>query len=211
MILPSPLAISAAGTALIVGGGLVFFFLKSIRLALIMGIAGGVCLTCAGVAYGYEEIGIAKVQPKLDAALARIANDEARAESFRLDAIAAQAKADADLKTKNDRIAALGKQLREKINALPPAVANAVVPADIGRVLQPAIDAVNAGSAAGAGAVAEGAAAAAVSVGATTVQAWADWSATVIEMYGQCGNQVTGLQGYIDKLVIAGRASVAPK
>lgn len=203
MILPSPLAISALGTTLIVGGALGAFFLKQVRLGVIAGLVGAFLLACAGVAYGYEAMGEAKIRPQLDAANARIANDEARAESFRQDAVVAQTVTDAALKAKNARITALDKQLRAKVNALPPAVANAVVPADVGGVLQPAIDAVNASAAAGAGVVAEGATAAAVSIRSTTTAAWVDWSVTVIEAYGQCSNQVAGLQDYVAKLVAA--------
>lgn len=68
MTLLSPIEIGAIGSALIVGAGLVFFFLKALQLAMMLGIAGAACLAVAGLLNGYVGTGKAE-QLAIDAPL----------------------------------------------------------------------------------------------------------------------------------------------
>lgn len=57
MTLPSPLEIGAIGSALIVGAGLVFFFLKAFEMAMLLGAAGGALIVVAGLLSQYVQMG----------------------------------------------------------------------------------------------------------------------------------------------------------
>ena len=208
MILPSPLALTALGTTLIVGAGLIFWFIKPmIKIALVMGLVGGFLLACAGVAYGYEEMGKAKIQPQLDAALSRIANDEARAESFRQDAVVAANNAADVVRKKNDELKKLKDKLQGRIDALEKQVTAAPVGAAAGQLLDHVI-AENNSASFGPGADAEALAAAASAVD-TTVAQWIQWGGEVANLYGKCATQVLGLQDYVGKITAAANATAA--
>lgn len=57
MTLPSPLEIGAIGSALIVGAGLVVFFLKAFEMAMLLGAAGGALIVVAGLLSQYVQMG----------------------------------------------------------------------------------------------------------------------------------------------------------
>ena len=207
MMLPSPLAMTALGTALIVGAGLIFFFLHVIRIALIVGAIGAVLLFAAGIAFGYERMGEAKIQPQLDAALAKLSKLDAEATQFKSEAIAASDHAVALVKAKNAQIVALNAKLRERINALPPEVANLSVPAPAGVLLNTNIaDANDSAFGPGAGDQARAAAAAAATA---TVRDWVAWGSAVSVQYGRVAAQLTAIQAYVDGLAAAS-ARAAP-
>ncbi len=198
MFLPTPLELGALGGAALVGAGLVFWFLKAMRIAIIMAVFGIACLGAASVAGAYEDMGIAKIQPKLDAALTRIANDEARAESFRQDAIVAAANAAKQVQAKNDQLKKITDTLQGRINALEKQVSAAPVGAAAGQLLDNLVAESNL-AAFGAGADAEARAAAAAARD-TTVAEWVEWGGKVSALYGRCASQVIGLQDYVNGL-----------
>lgn len=207
MILPTPLAITAAGTGLIVGAGLVFFFLKQIKLALIMGIAGGFLLACAGVAYGYVAQGKAEVraelQPQLDAKIAQLAQIQDEYEKFQVAAVRFHDHAVNELKAKEAQLTQQAKTFEEKLNAQPPEVANVVVPAAAGVLLNSHIAETNT-TVFGPDAGREAAAAAAAAID-STVRSWEVWSGQVIDQYGKCASQVLGLQDYVGQITAAAK------
>lgn len=57
MTLPSPLEIGAIGSALLVGAGLVFFFLKAFEMSMLLGAAGGALIVVAGLLSQYVQMG----------------------------------------------------------------------------------------------------------------------------------------------------------
>ncbi len=198
MFLPTPLELGALGTGALVAAGLVFWFLKSMRIAMLLGIAGVALLGACAVAGGYESMGEAKIQPKLDAANARIANDEARAESFRQDALVAAAAAAKQVQAKNDQLKKITDTLQGRIDALEKQVSAAPVGAAAGQLLDNLVAESNL-AAFGAGADAEARAAAAAARD-TTVAQWVEWGGKVSALYGRCASQVIGLQDYVKGL-----------
>jgi hypothetical protein len=77
MTLPSPLFLSTLGAGLVVTAGLAMWFLHTIELSAIVGGCGTAILLVAAAAVGYEHLGEAKLQPKLDAATSLAADEKA--------------------------------------------------------------------------------------------------------------------------------------
>lgn len=208
MNLPSPLEMGALGTGALVGAGLVLFFLKSVKIAALLFAVSMALFGAAAVANGYEKMGEAKIQPKLDAALTRIANDEARAESFRHDAVAAAAASAAQVKAKNVELAKLANTMQGRIDALSKQVSAAPVGAAAGQLLDNFIAESNL-AAFGPGSDAE-ARAAATAARDTTVAEWEQWGGKVSALYGRCASQVIGLQNYVSQIGAAAQRTQPP-
>jgi len=204
MHLPTPLEMGALGTAALIGAGLVMWFLKSVRIAAVLFAASMALFGAAAVANGYEAMGEAKIQPKLDAANARIANDEARAESFRQDALVAAANAASQVRAKNAELEKLRNTMQGRIDALTKEVTGAPVRAAAGQLLDNFVAEANA-AAFGPGADAEARAAAAAARDATVAE-WVQWGGKVSALYGRCASQVIGLQTYVKSLGTAADA-----
>lgn len=208
MFLPTPLEMTALGTTALIGAGLVMWLLHSVRFAAILFAISMMLFGAAAVANGYEAIGEAKIQPKLDAANQRIANDDARAESFRQDALVAAANAAAQVKAKNVELAKITNTLQGRIDALQKQVTAAPVGAAAGQLLDNVIAESNLASL-GSGADAE-ARAAAVAARDTTVAEWIQWGGKVSALYGRCASQVIGLQTYVTSLGVAAQKGAPP-
>ncbi len=203
--LPTPLAIGATGTALIVAAVLVFLFLKSIRLSAILGAAGGVCLFLCAVAAGYVAMGEDNILPKLKEANTKLEKAYERAAKFANDAFLAQQAATKAVRERNTALAQLKQTLAEAISAQSDAVRNAVVDPVVVRDLGAAITRFN--DTAPVARAVEGAAAAATAAGTVTVEHWERWTGEAIELYGQCVSQVRGLQEAYNGIAKAGAAN----
>lgn len=204
MTLPTPLEMGALAGACALGAGLALFFTKSLRLAMSLAAAAAVLTLCASVAYGYEKMGEDKIQPQLDAANARISKMDAAAKQFAIDADKAQRAATSVFKGQLASLKATNAQLNAKLAAQDAAIRNINVPAAVGQLLQPAIDAANSGTAPAPVAGAGGNAATAAGVpGDTDVASWEGWSLQVVDLYGRCVAQVTGLQRYVADITAA--------
>lgn len=202
MVLPTPLELAALGAGLLIAGGLVVWFLHMFELGVIVCVAGVAVLGAASVAGEYETMGENKIKPQLVALQAKVDEAEARAQKFFADAQAAVKRANEAALARNRAIDAMKVAVQEKIRAQSEAVRNIPIPADAGSVLQPAIDAANAGSAVASDLGSQAAAAATVA-GDTTLGAVEEWAGTVIGLYASCTSQVAGLQGYVNALVAA--------
>jgi hypothetical protein len=207
--LPTPLEMTALGTALIVGAGLVFWFLKSVQIAMYMALAAGALFLCATVAYGYEQLGEAKIQPKLDAALAQLAKLDAEATQFRSDAMVARDAAVATIRSKNAAIATLTAKVKEGLDAQNPVVANTVVPSDAVVWINTHIASANV-AAFGAGTGDEATAAAAHAV-AGTVRQWEEWGAECADKYSATVIELNAVQDYYARLVTSSAANSSTK
>lgn len=79
MTLPSPLELSALGTAFAVAAGLIAWLLHDIKLALYVGVAAGACFLAAGVAHTYKQQGVdeqlASDKPVMERATAQLKAD----------------------------------------------------------------------------------------------------------------------------------------
>ena len=199
MVLPSPMALAAIGTALCVGAGLVFFFLKSPSLAFDLAIAGGVVLFAASIAYGYYAMGEDHIRPQLVACEKKIEEANARAQTFFDQAAAKVVQLEALTKEKNAAIAKLTTDFNARLAAQAEDIRRLAIPADAGLLINPAIAAVNAGARLVADAGSEAGAAAAVA-GATTLGQVEQWAGDVIALYGKCVTQVAGLQDFANTL-----------
>ena len=145
MYLPDPAVFLTASIACVLGGGAIFWFLKTPKLALDALVLAAVCGLCYVVSAGYEAKEEAKIQPKLDAANAQLAALAKEAQQFQDAAAAAEAKAEAaDAKAKS-LAAQLHKSLLEAIHAQPAQVLTVLVPAPLVQLLDSAIDTTNAG------------------------------------------------------------------
>jgi hypothetical protein len=196
---------AAIGTTLCVAGGLAIVFAPiGKKLGFYACLVGGLVIFASTVAFGYERMGEAKVQPKLDAALSQLKTEHDANELFKQQAAAAQAAAAAKIKALRAQLAAQAKTFQEKIDAQPASVAGVRIPADASRVLNGLIGDVN-DSAIGPHAGDEARAAAASAVD-TTLKQWEIWGGQVVTMYGQCAAQVNGLQDYVSKLAAASAA-----
>ena len=206
--LPTPGAMAAWGSALLLLAVLAFIFLHAIRLALYLGAGGLIVLMAASVAFGYEEQGRQQIMPQVLALQAQVkaANDEAA--QFKAAAALASQQAAAAVRSKRAAVAAAVAPLRARIAAQDAAIRNLSIPADAGVLLQPAIDAVNATAATAAGA-SGGAAAAAAVAGPTTLGQVEQWAGTVIGQYGDCVAEVKGLQDYANGAIQAAAKAVA--
>jgi hypothetical protein len=206
--LPTPLEMTALGTALIVGAGLVFWFLKSVQIAMYMALAAGALFLCATVAYGYELAGEAKIQPKLDAALAQLAKLDAEATQFRSDAMVARDAAVATIRSKNAAIATLTAKVKEGLDAQNPVVANTVVPADAVLWLNTHVASANA---AAFGSDLSGSAGAVAVAADSTVRQWEEWGAQCADQYSAVAQQLIAVQDYYARLVTSSAANSSTK
>jgi hypothetical protein len=202
-LLPSPLAMTALGTALVVAAGLLLWFAMAtmLKLALILGGIGGALLLAASVAYGYELKGEEKLRPRLDAAEAAVERQRVYANQLTANWRASQeksAKLAAAMKARDDENAKLRAQ---QIAQLPKAVVDLPFPAAAVRVLNAAARAsANTGSEAQADAASvaapdSGAARGNSTVGAVTAvcSEWAD-------AFKVARDQVIGWNNYFDSL-----------
>jgi len=188
-----------------VAAGLVFFFLKLIRIALYLAAAGMVVLFAASVAYGYKQQGIDEIQPKLDIANAKLTQAYERATEFRAAAVEAQAQTVRVIQQKDAQLAVVAKAFGDKINAQARTIRDLRFPAAARVLINSAID--DAGSASGRSGPDASTAAAAETPGDTTVGAVEQWAGDVIGLYGQAVVQIQGLQSYIQKLQVASVAA----
>ena len=200
-LLPSPLAMTALGTALVVGAGLLIFFLHMVKLAFYLGIAGGVLLFAASVAYGYEIKGEDKLRPRLEAAEAAVERQRVYADQLVSNWRASQeksAKLAAAMKARNDENAKLRAQ---QVAQLPPAVAGMPFPAAAVRVLNDAARATaNAGGEAQANAAGVAAPDPRAAGGDSTVGAVAAVCSEWADAYKDARDQVIGWNAYFDSL-----------
>lgn len=207
--LPSPLDLAALGGLLCVAGGASFYFAPAMfKLSAILAGAGGVLLLVSGAAFGYERMGEAKLQPKLDAALNRAETAEGLLEKQR------QYAAELDQKAKNaatDSEAAYELYLKEHADnekltraqraAIPADVASMRIPESVISLLDgiPATS-LNTGSkvpAGPSGVVASGPRTAAAD---STLGAVADWGIACRAQYDLATKQVNGWIDYFNKL-----------
>jgi hypothetical protein len=202
---------SALGTGLIVAAGLIFFFLKLLKVALILGAAGFVILLCAGVALGYKQQGIAevtaKLQPVIDDLTAKINAQREYAARLVLEQNAISSRASAKAKEIKDATDARFASLYASIKADAKARATPADPSTVG-VLDAAISAANAtGPAAPAPGTGDS------PTGFTPLASESDvatWGATCAQLYAQARSQVIGLQNYYNSLRNAQMAGANP-
>ena len=194
--LPTPLELGALAGLCTVAAVACLWLTSSVKLCMYLGAAAFVLGLCASVAYGYEKMGEAKIQPQLDAAIADIHRSNVVAAQFQVAESAANAKAAAAIKARNAALAKLNANVQGQIDAQAAAVRDVPVAPAVVSLLNHAISQSSDGNPSAGSGANDGAA-------AVTVGDWESWSAVAIDLYGHCVAQVTGLQAYITDLVAA--------
>jgi hypothetical protein len=202
--LPSPLKLGLWGTGLVIAAGLTAFFLRSIRLALYLGLAGGLLLFSAAIATGYEKMGEDKIIPQVQELTGKLEQAYQRAAQFQADAVASQARATQAVRERNQALAKLKQTLEDQLRAQSDAVRSAVVDPAVRVFVNAAASSIN-GASSVAGAGADATATSATGAGDVTVGDWEVWSARVAALYGSCASQVRGLQDAYNGLVESSR------
>lgn len=190
--LPSPsvfAGLSGLMVLLAAGAGIL---LRDARLAVYCVIGAVFFAFAAAIGFGYEAKGENNIIPKLNAANAIIASDQARADSFRADIAALQSQLSAKQKALKAARAAAAQHFMEAINAQPASVSSAPTPLPASVPINAAIAEANV-SIAGPGA-GDAAAAAAGSPAQLNIRDWQVWSGKVIDQYRALADEVKGLQ-----------------
>ena len=198
--LPTPLELGALAGLCTVAAVACLWLTSSVKLCMYLGAAAFVLGLCASVAFGYEKMGEAKIQPQLDAAIANINHANAVAAQFQVAESAANAKAAAAIKARNAALAQLHTNVEAQINAQAAAVRDAPVNPAVVSLLNGAISQSRDGNSP-AGPGVDG------STAPVTVGDWEHWSGVAIDYYGHCLAVANGLQDYINGLVAASPAA----
>jgi len=181
-------------TFLTIGAIGAILLLKDISLGVKLALGAAAFAFLTACAIGYEAKGENKIIPKLNAANARIANDEARAESFRNDAALLRARLAQEAKLRKIQDDAVAKSFKEKLDAQNPSVGATRIPGAAGVPINKLIAETNdTVIAAGTG---SDAAAAALAAAETTIRDWQDWGGKVILQYRALAQQIKGLRDY---------------
>lgn len=206
--LPSPAWFVAGAVGLSIGAAIAVFLLKSVSLAIKLGLAAGLFVFLSAVGFGYEAKGENNIIPQLNVANAKLADQEIKSAVFKKEADDLRAKLAAKNKAVKAALAQAAKSFQEGLDAQSPIVSSTAIPGAAGVPVNKLIANTN-DQAVGAGTGSE--AKAAASIGADyTVRDWQVWSGKVITQYGEVAAQVNGLQDYVNGLAEASKKAEVP-